>query len=249
MRSTIYERHDGRRMASSILINTTMFSRTVTRSLARPRFPIRVPISTTPIAMTYSTVTEAITTDHREILGYYDEYIRAKEAGDADAQARWVRQFTWELARHSAGEEIVVYPLFEKYLGAKGKQMADEDRAEHLKVKELLYQLENFDAGTATYHDTLSKLMTNLKPHIEGEEANDLPALEPHLGADGSKKAAASFKRTKKLVPTRPHPSAPDKPPFETLAGLLAAPMDKIKDIFAKFPTDEMEEEAATRGH
>ena len=42
------------------------------------------------------------------------------------------------------------------------------------------------------------------------------------------------------------HPSAPNKPPFETLAGLMAAPMDKLKDIFSKFPSDQ-EKDAALK--
>ena len=54
--------------------------------------------------------------------------------GDLDQQERWANEFRWELARHSAGEELVVYPSFEKYLGAEGKRMADEDRAEHQEV-------------------------------------------------------------------------------------------------------------------
>lgn len=38
----------------------------------------------------------------------------------------------------------------------------------------------------------------------------------------------------------RAHPSAPNHPPLETLAGFLAAPIDKLKDAFSKFPTEEM---------
>ena len=62
---------------------------------------------------------------------YHDEYRRARHAGDVAAQARWARQLTWEVARHAVGEEIVVYPLMEKHLGEKGRQLADHDREEH----------------------------------------------------------------------------------------------------------------------
>lgn len=62
---------------------------------------------------------------------YYDEYKRAKDSADVDAQARWARQLTWEVARHAVGEEIVVYPLMEEHMGAQGKKLADEDRSEH----------------------------------------------------------------------------------------------------------------------
>lgn len=30
-----------------------------------------------------------------------------------------------------------------------------------------------------------------------------------------------------------------NKPPFETLAGLLAAPLDKLRDAFNNFPSEE----------
>lgn len=62
---------------------------------------------------------------------YYDEYIRAHDASDADASGRWARQLTWEVARHAVGEEIVVYPLMEEHLGAKGLELATQDRADH----------------------------------------------------------------------------------------------------------------------
>lgn len=62
---------------------------------------------------------------------YHDQYTRARESNDVDAQGRWVRQLTWEIARHAVGEEIVVYPLMEKHLHQKGKELADHDRAEH----------------------------------------------------------------------------------------------------------------------
>ena len=60
---------------------------------------------------------------------YYDNYLATK--GNVDAQSRWIRQLTWEVARHAVGEEIVVYPLMEKHLGAEGRKLADHDRADH----------------------------------------------------------------------------------------------------------------------
>lgn len=37
------------------------------------------------------------------------------------------------------------------------------------------------------------------------------------------------------------HSSAPDQPPFETVVGMMSAPMDKLKDMdmFAKFPSSD----------
>lgn len=54
--------------------------------------------------------------------------------------------------------------------------------------------------------------MSELAQHIKEEEAEDLPSLEKYLDKAESEKLANSFNRTKKFVPTRSHPSAPDKP-------------------------------------
>ena len=83
-------------------------------------------------ASTASTVSDVVIRDHRELDEAYKQIINA---ADDDTRVRWQNQFTWELARHSVGEELVVYPAFEKHLGAEGKQMADKDRAEHQPVR------------------------------------------------------------------------------------------------------------------
>ncbi|WVF72581.1 hypothetical protein IAT40_007398 [Kwoniella sp. CBS 6097] len=181
-----------------------------------------------------STVSEVITHDHRELEEYYNNILSSSTEDD---KVRWQNQFTWELARHSIGEELVVYPAMEKYL-QNGKQMADKDRQEHQEAKELLYKFQQLSPDNAEFEPTIKKLWSELKEHIKGEEQDDLPQLEKALPGGESSDLAASFQRTKKFVPTRSHPSAPDKPPFETVAGLLAAPMDKLGDLFRRFPKE-----------
>lgn len=92
----------------------------------------QVPLGKRAAAMsTKSTISEAIIKDHRELEQYYNEVVNST---DHDHQTRFGNQFTWELARHSVGEELVVYPAFEKFLGQQGKEMAEHDRKEHHQV-------------------------------------------------------------------------------------------------------------------
>jgi hemerythrin superfamily protein len=193
------------------------------------------------------TLLQAVTEDHQEMYEYHEKYLEAKKANNLDEQKRWVRQMIWVIARHAVSEELVVYPLMEKHLGAKGKEWADKDREEHHEVKKLLSKLESLKVGTPEYDQTIAGLMKHLHEHNQSEEMQDLPPLEEVLrskaadnATDPSKEAAVSFKRTKLFAPTRGHPGAPNHPPFETVAGLLLAPIDKLKDMFAKFPTEEM---------
>lgn len=78
-----------------------------------------------------SRVSDAVIKDHRELENYFNRIISSK---DLTEQTEYQNQFTWELARHSVGEELVVYPAFEKHL-KDGVRMADKDRREHQSVR------------------------------------------------------------------------------------------------------------------
>jgi len=183
-----------------------------------------------------ASVSDRIIHDHEELKDYYG---KIKNAGDEDSKVRWRNQFVWELARHSLGEELVVYPAMEKHLGAQGKKLADKDRAEHQEVKNILYEIQKMDVGKIEFDTKLDQLMKSLSQHIKEEERDDLPALEKAIGPDKSESMGKSFNRTKLFVPTHSHPSAPNKPPFETVVGLMTAPMDHILDLFSKFPNED----------
>jgi hypothetical protein len=87
----------------------------------------------------------------------HDKYLKAK--GNRDAQERWARQLTWEIARHAAAEEIVFYPLLEEKLGQQGLKLAERDRAEHQVRPSLFSQIfpSSTSLGTAeSERDALS---------------------------------------------------------------------------------------------
>ncbi|KAK1830461.1 hemerythrin HHE cation binding domain-containing protein [Podospora conica] len=194
------------------------------------------PLSTTPSAR--SAITDTIKRDHRELESHYNNIMCTPDS-DPDTAARWQNQFVWSLARHSIAEELVVYPAFEKHIpSGAGKAMADKDRAEHQNVKELLYKFQSLSPSSPEFKPTLERLWRVLSQHIAEEEKEDLPALEKCIDADSGEALAKSFGRTKHFVPTRSHPSAPDKPPYETAVGMMATPMDKLMDMFKKFPDE-----------
>lgn len=104
-------------------------SRTAKLRQILPPIVHRREIATPPIAMAPG-ISDAIKKDHQDIKSYYDKIVNSS---DRDEQTRFQNLFTWELARHSIGEELIVYPVFEKLL-SDGVAMANKDRKEHLKV-------------------------------------------------------------------------------------------------------------------
>ncbi|GAB1320979.1 hypothetical protein MFIFM68171_11189 [Madurella fahalii] len=178
-------------------------------------------------------ITAAIINDHRELEECYDEVVNSS---DQDRRQRYGNQFTWELARHSVGEELVLYPAFERHMGSVGHQIAETDRKDHHEIKELLKEFQNMKSKDTNYVPKITELWCKLEGHIKDEEDYDLPALEEKLSPDASKSMAKSFERTKSFAPSRSHPSAGEHPPFETVMGLLTAPIDRLADLFRKFP-------------
>ncbi|KAL7938439.1 hypothetical protein V8C35DRAFT_276801 [Trichoderma chlorosporum] len=156
-----------------------------------------------------STISEAIIKDHRELEQYYNEVVN--NAGNHDYRDRYGNQF--------------------KYLGDKGKEMAESDRKDHAVVKEMLKPFQkNMKASDPDYIEQLQKLWGPLSEHIKEEEERDLAALEEKLQAvEGH------------------HPSAGEHPPFETAMGLLAAPIDHVADLFRKFPDNTISPNPSTK--
>ncbi|KAI0838267.1 hypothetical protein F5Y06DRAFT_53718 [Hypoxylon sp. FL0890] len=179
-------------------------------------------------------ISSVIKEDHREIERYYDKIVKSN---DPDTQRRYQNAFVWELTRHAIAEELVVYPMMETGV-SNGKQIADKDRAEHQVTKEALYKFQNLSPADKDFIPTLESLMVDLKQHIKEEEEEDLVKLEEALLPRKSKDLADQFEMTKSFTPTRSHPSAPNKPPFETAVSLMSAPLDKLRDIFRAWPNE-----------
>ncbi|KAK3842659.1 MAG: hemerythrin HHE cation binding domain protein [Linnemannia gamsii] len=216
-------------------------------------------------ATTQQRISEPVKKDHRELEEYYHKILDAK---DEEEKTRWANQFTWELARHSVGEELVMYPQMKKSI-EDGDALVEKDLREHQEasllfvflfclfcaagcceldlltrwqddhVKEQLFRFQSMKATDPEFEPLLEAIYKNLAQHIKEEEEIDLIKLEQELSNEESFGLANKFHLTKKFVPTRSHPSAPNQPPFETVVGLLTAPIDKLRDAFSRFPKDE----------
>lgn len=174
----------------------------------------------------------AIKRDHRELEAHIHKILHST---DPDEQTRYQNQFVWELARHTIGEELVVYPALAKHI-KQGQALADKNRSEHQDVKQQLKNFQGLSATDPQFKPALEGLLKDLERHIEQEEGEDLVRLEEMLSRAESEALSRSLDRTKMFVPSRSHPTAPNKPPFETAVGLLTAPVDIVADLFRKWP-------------
>jgi hypothetical protein len=112
-----------------------LFVSSITRAASRPQVT-RITVNNKLASVharvaVMSTISDAIIKDHRELEKYYNEVINSD---DVDHKTRYGNQFTWELARHSVAEELLVYPAMERYIGKEGHDHAEKDRKQHHQV-------------------------------------------------------------------------------------------------------------------
>ena len=161
--------------------------------------------------------------DHREVEQMFQQYETAVGGQKKDL----VERITTELSKHAAVEEQYLYPLTEEAV-AGGADLASESLDEHQTMKNLLAELEDMDAATSAYDTKVHALMDEVRHHVEEEEGELFPKLRAAVGPDRLAELGEKMEKAKAMAPTRPHPRAPDTPPFNKVAGPVAGLVDRV---------------------
>jgi acetyl esterase len=141
-----------------------------------------------------------------------------------------VDQISFELALHAFAEETVLYPIWPEV----GMTDEHEDaQHEHREIKDLLVVLGRTGPGEAEFEEALSKLIAVTRHHVDDEEKEELPEFRSKAGAQRMAELGGKFLAAKRQAPTRPHPHAPDEGLAERIAGMLAKPVDMVRDMLS----------------
>lgn len=170
---------------------------------------------------------QLIQRDHREVERLFKEHERAERAGDSRREGEIVRELIRELSVHATIEEQFVYPALRQAGADTGVLDALE---EHHAVKLTLVELENLAPSSPRYAAKVRLLAENVRRHVEEEERELLPLLERTFEDERRRELASVLERAKRAAPTRPHPTAPDVPPGNFIAGAFAAVYDRSRD-------------------
>jgi hemerythrin-like domain-containing protein len=165
--------------------------------------------------------------DHREVEDMFGELEGLDSSGAGSAKKQLVEKVTIELVRHSAVEEMYLYPAARRAL-PDGDGLADEEIREHAEAEHLLKDLETMDLG-ADYDAKLTKLMAAVREHITEEEQVLFVELSKSCSTGELKELGQKIVAAKKLAPTYPHPDAPDKPPANMVTGPALGLVDKVR--------------------
>jgi len=168
-----------------------------------------------------------ITQDHHEVEAVFQELESGQ--GTPEHRRNLADHVIAELVRHSVAEEEYMYPAARAALEG-GDELADHELEEHAEAEKLMKELDGLDATDPRFDELLSRLMSEIRHHIEEEESDLLPKLQAACSEEQLRDLGEQVVRAKAMAPTHPHPSAPDKPPANKLLAPGAALVDRMRD-------------------
>jgi acetyl esterase len=181
------------------------------------------------VALTYPAlpgdIDHLIADDHAVV----ERQFQHLEAGRGNRRVL-VDQISFELALHAFAEETVLYPIWPE-VGMTDEH--DDAEHEHQEIKDLLVVLGRTDPGDQEFEEALARLITVTRHHVRDEEDEELPEFRSKAGAERMAELGREFLAAKRAAPTRPHPHAPDEGTAERVAGMLARPLDAVRDALS----------------
>ena len=172
-------------------------------------------------------VIELLEHDHREVEEMFAEFDKATDPKERRTIAD---KIIIELVRHSEAEEQAVYPAMKKAL-SDGEQLVEHEISEHSEAEQLMKQLDGMDPQDAQFPVLMGQLKSAIEEHVREEETDAFPRFRDAVSKDELDKLGTVVQALKKIVPTHPHPMAPDHPPFNALLAPGAALVDRVRDL------------------
>lgn len=170
---------------------------------------------------------DIIVEDHRAVQRAFAELEGG--AGTPEHRRELADHVIAELVRHSVAEEQYMYPAARRAL-PDGDEIAEHEIAEHAEAERVMKDLEGVEPTDARFEELLRTLIKDIRHHIEEEETKLLPRLRSACSADELRELGQKVLRAKEIAPTRPHPSAPDRPPANRILAPGMGLIDRIRD-------------------
>lgn len=178
---------------------------------------------------------ELLIADHRQVDQLYAEF-QAASRSDTQRRNELRNEIVRQLSMHAVVEEEYLYPLTaEAFPGGEG--LSEHSVEDHQTIKNLLHEVEGMKPGDARLDDTLAAVIAEVTEHVAEEEGELFPKLRTAVGQERIDELGQQLRTAKLVAPTRPHPRAPNRPPFNQLLAPGTAVLDRLRDLVRAFPS------------
>lgn len=170
-------------------------------------------------------IISVLTTDHRNLDALFTEFLQA-EPDDLEDLARLRDHILKQLAIHAEIEEQTLYPALRDEAGDDVLEALEEHHA----VKATLAELERMPPSAERFRAKMTVVIESIRHHVEEEEEEGglFDVARRTLKPVEMEEMAERAEQLRRSGPTRPHPFAPDQPPFNVLLGVPVAVLDRV---------------------
>jgi hypothetical protein len=169
-------------------------------------------------------IISTLKTDHRNVDTLFTRFEHIEPA-DHDELAHVRDLIVEQLVVHAEVEEQTLYPA----LRAVSADDVFEALEEHHAVKAVLAELARMTPKAERFRAKMQVVIELVRHHVAEEEGENglFAAARTHLALPDLEEMGERAERLRDLAPTRPHPFAPDQPPFNVLIGMPVAVLDR----------------------
>ncbi|KAI8993762.1 hypothetical protein BD414DRAFT_513444 [Trametes punicea] len=172
-------------------------------------------------------VTKEIKIVHDNVRDLFDRF---KAATDLKEKAILANTLVREMAIHGDAEEVSVY---NDYSALGLGDTAAHNKEEHAEIKRLVHSADTTSVDKPEYTSVIERAVTAFLTHAKEEEDDQHPIMRDRLSPEDNDKLARAFLKARKMVPTRPHPAAPQTGGLaQKAAGMQAHVHDKVVESF-----------------
>jgi hemerythrin-like domain-containing protein len=170
-------------------------------------------------------VTELLTAQHRQVDALFERYATA---ADTDAKAAIAREIVTLLAKHSAVEEIEVYPAIGEVVGTATEEVLNE---QHMHLKRILADVEHCAGGDERMDQLVGDARAAVRAHVAVEENEVFAAFRAQVDDVTLRELARKVEDRWDRAPTHPHPN---QPPANRVTGPVVGLVDRARDAFRR---------------
>jgi hemerythrin superfamily protein len=141
-----------------------------------------------------------------------------------------------ELSRHMSAERQYLYPTVRALL-PDGETLAEVGTAEDTTLLHLLQRLEGTSPEDPYHAKVTDEVATQFYRHRDSATDHLFGALREAATDEQLIRLGNRIEMVKEAAPTRPHPGAPAKPPWNVVVDPTLGVIDKTRDVLARRTT------------
>jgi hypothetical protein len=174
-------------------------------------------------------IIDVLDSEHHKVATLCEELL--EDEMSTERRQRIAGVVVAELSRHVSAERQYLYPTVRALL-ADGDALADVGTAEDTILLHLLKQLGGTSPDDPYYAKVADEVATQFHRHRDSATEQLLEPLREAATDQQLVRLGNRIEMVKEAAPTRPHPGAPVKPPWNAVVDPALGVIDKTRDVF-----------------